>query len=156
MRRSFEVCRCFSSLSEWHNAERIPASVAASPHNPPLHEWPSIASRDSAPGPVNASVKAATDRTNVYSKPPLVMKKPCFMCALKAATIITAKIIAADKGVTNPEARRTPPADFGQCSHQRVVTSRLEPKRHEKLPFFFKSLPAKPPEQHLCAMCGNC
>jgi len=37
------------------------------------------------------------------------MKKPCFMCALKAATIITAKISAADKGVTNLEARKTPP-----------------------------------------------
>ena len=80
--------------------------MAPSPHNTPLHESPSIASRDSEPGPVNASVKAATERTNVYSKPPLVMKKPCFKCALKAATIITPKIIAADKGVANPEARR--------------------------------------------------
>src|SRR4051794_4483814 len=67
--------------------------MAPSPHNTPLHERPSSASRDSEPGPVNASVKAATDRTNLYSKPPLVMKKPCFMCALKAATIITAKIL---------------------------------------------------------------
>ena len=53
---------------------RIPASVAASPHNPPLNELPSNASRDSDPGPVNASIKAATEKTNVYSKPPLVMK----------------------------------------------------------------------------------
>jgi hypothetical protein len=54
---------------------RIPASMAPSPHNAPLHERPSIASRESEPGPVNATVKAATDRANVYSKPPLVMKR---------------------------------------------------------------------------------
>src|SRR5215472_16602107 len=135
---------------------RIPPSMAARPHKPPLHEWPSSASRDSAPGPVNATVKAATDRTNVYSKPPLVMKKPCLKCARKAATIITAKIIAAAKGVTNPEARRIPPPISASASGQRVAASRLEPKHYEKLPGFFESLPAKPPEQHLCAVCRDC
>ena len=54
---------------------RTPTTTAAMPQNAPLSLYLNRASTDSEPGPVNASVKAATARTRVYSYPPVVMKK---------------------------------------------------------------------------------
>jgi hypothetical protein len=106
---------------------------AINPQRTPLPEYPTSASTDSDPGPVNASVNAATPRTNVYSYPPLVMKKPFLMCTLKAATSITLKMSVAAVGVSNPSARRSPPPVSANPRHLRVAPAWREPNHREEL-----------------------
>ena len=104
---------------------------------------------------MKARTSPATPNTRLYSKPPLVMKKPCLTCTLTAATSITDSTIAAASGVSRPRASSRPPPTSTRPAHQRMAPAGVKAERGKALPDRVKAGAAKPAEELLRAVRGE-
>ena len=129
-----------------------PRESAIAPQNTPLTDDPSHASSDSAPGPVRATVKAATPRTRLYLIATARVEEPLFDVHTHGSHEHDGKDDRGRHWGEQPESEKKPTAGLDEACPQRVAATRLEAEHRQAVARGLQPLTTEPTEQFLCPM----